>query len=439
MPHVAWSGFGAVAEVIRILEHWRQSGFDAARLAYIATFGDLDLQSNSSSPLLEELRLRLLGASGPRLLVDAIWLSRPHGGITRVWETVLGCWTLPGLVTDQSPVCLIDRESCLSLSEPFLSLTAPAMDPLDYGRLQEVAQHNSRLVGQWSADVFLSSWITSSSPEQPRCPEICLVHDCIPERSSTTTAEERRLRDRWLLGASNHLAVSAATAGDLAQLLARSAAAMPWCHPSTAHVFRLSERPTDPAWLQSRFGLPKRFVLMPASGKVGSYKNPEVVLQAFTDPSLQDLPLVVFGPEAQRCAALFEQRWPQLKTRLFPASFTDLDLALAYQEAVAVVIPSRIEGFGLPVLEVLASGGCLITSDAKALREAAGGAALQFPMDSPQELLRLIHVLNDLDTGPWLAGHLQRRTQHRLRDVNADLLGLALLALARQASRPRGD
>ena len=80
---------------------------------------------------------------------------------SRVWETVLACWSLPGLVTDQAPVCLIDRESCLSVSEPFLSLTAPAMDPLDYGGLQEVAQQNSRLVGEWSADVFLSSWITS--------------------------------------------------------------------------------------------------------------------------------------------------------------------------------------------------------------------------------------------------------------------------------------
>ena len=44
-----------------------------------------------------------------------------------------------------------------------------------------------------------------------------------------------------------------------------------------------------------------RICLMP-SGKVGSYP---VVLQAFTDPSLQDLPLVVFGPEAQRCAEMF--------------------------------------------------------------------------------------------------------------------------------------
>ena len=439
MPSVAWSGFGDVVEVIRILEHWREAGVEAARWAYRATCGDLDRPSRSSSLLLEELRLRLVGAAGPRVLVDAIWLSRPHGGITRVWETVLGCWSLPGLVTDQAPVCLIDRESCLSVSEPFLSLTAPAMDPLDYGGLQEVAQQNSRLVGEWSADVFLSSWITSSSLEQPRCREICLVHDCIPERSSTTSAEERRLRDRWLLGASSHLAVSAATAGDLAQLLARSAAAMPWCHPSTAHVFRALERPTDPDWLQSRFGLPKRFVLMPASGKVGSYKNPEVVLQAFTDPSLKDLPLVVFGPEAQRCAELFVQRWPALQTRLFPASFTDLDLALAYQQAVAVVIPSRIEGFGLPVLEVLASGGRLITSDAQALREAAGGAALQFPMDAPQALLPLLHALNDPETAPWLAGHLQRRTESRLRDVNADLLGLSLLALARQASRPRGE
>ena len=111
LPRVAWSGFGDVVEVIRILEHWRQAGVEAARQVYSANYGDLDRPSRSSSLLLEELRLRLVGASGPRVLVDAIWLSRPHGGITRVWETVLGCWSLPGLVSDQAPVCLVDRES----------------------------------------------------------------------------------------------------------------------------------------------------------------------------------------------------------------------------------------------------------------------------------------------------------------------------------------
>ena len=49
---------------------------------------------------------------------------------------------------------------------------------------------------------------------------------------------------------------------------------------------------------------------------------------------------------------------------------------------MAVVIPSRIEGFGLPAIEVIASGGVSLVADVRGLREAGAEAALRFSLGS---------------------------------------------------------
>ena len=54
------------------------------------------------------------------------------------------------------------------------------------------------------------------------------------------------------------------------------------------------------------------------------------------------------------------------------AGVTDDELARLYATALAVIVPSRHEGFGLPVVEALAFGIPVIASDLPALREAGG-------------------------------------------------------------------
>ena len=103
---------------------------------------------------------------------------------------------------------------------------------------------------------------------------------------------------------------------------------------------------------------------------------------------------------------------------------------------MAVVIPSRIEGFGLPVIEVLASGGIPLIADSRGLREAGAEAALRFSPDHPDQLSSLLELLLHADTNIWLRARLQSRISKRLSRLHSDLLGLALLAQARCAADP---
>jgi glycosyltransferase involved in cell wall biosynthesis len=117
------------------------------------------------------------------------------------------------------------------------------------------------------------------------------------------------------------------------------------------------------------------------------------------------------------------------------AGFTDLELALAYRHALAVVIPSRIEGFGLPALEALAAGGVVLVADSRGLQEAGAGACLRFARSEPKQLAALLQMLLDSPGSAWLCPALERRRQERLAGLNPDLLGLALLTMARRLTR----
>src|SRR4051794_5374069 len=62
------------------------------------------------------------------------------------------------------------------------------------------------------------------------------------------------------------------------------------------------------------------------------------------------------------------------------------ELAGLYRGAACLVFPSRYEGFGLPVLEAMASGTPVVTTTAGALPEAAGDAAILVAERNPVEL-----------------------------------------------------
>ena len=420
-----------------MLDCWRLKGASPAQLL----LDELLPSSGLDHGLIgQELRLRLSGAPGPSLLLDGLWFSRPHGGITRVWEQILRCWQLPGLITPQAPLAIIDRNSHLALTGSFENLTGAEVDPLDYSAVAGLSYENSQLARSWGASVFLSSWISTSArfdlePSLSQLHELILVHDCLPERGSKDALLLHQRR-RWLKGASRCLAVSAATAVDLEGLLQLPTGSVPWCYSGPDRIFQATFADPDSAklWpqLQQRSGLNHPYVLLPATSGPGSYKNPELVAAALAEHGLQQIQLVLSGLAAETHRAVLIEQFPHLQGRCLVAGFTDLELALAYRHALAVVLPSRIEGFGLPAIEALASGATVLVADSRGLREAGAGACPRVSTSDPTDLAAWLRLLLDNPSRAWLLRHLQRRAQQRLQQLHPDLLGLALLALARQ-------
>ena len=90
----------------------------------------------------------------------------------------------------------------------------------------------------------------------------------------------------------------------------------------------------------------------------------------------------------------------------FPGYIPQDDLPLWYNAAAVFVYPSHFEGFGLPVLEAMACGTPVVTSDVSSLPEVAGDAAL---LVSPTDTDALSTAMERAFTDAALAQSLRER------------------------------
>ena len=69
-----------------------------------------------------------------------------------------------------------------------------------------------------------------------------------------------------------------------------------------------------------------------------------------------------------------------------PGWISEEDRPLLYAAATVYVFPSRYEGFGLPVLEAMACGTPVVTTNAASIPELAGPAAFQLGPDDTKHI-----------------------------------------------------
>lgn len=124
-------------------------------------------------------------------------------------------------------------------------------------------------------------------------------------------------------------------------------------------------------------------------GSLKKYKNVSVLLKAFADCTAnKSHRLVIVGDSSNRKDELRSEAAVMgiaAKTTIVHDIEQKLLPAL-YSAADVFVMPSTMEGFGLPVIEAMACGTPVISSDATCLPEVGGDAVLYFDPHSPTRL-----------------------------------------------------
>jgi glycosyltransferase involved in cell wall biosynthesis len=135
------------------------------------------------------------------------------------------------------------------------------------------------------------------------------------------------------------------------------------------------------------------------SGAVEPHKNAGLALEAIA-LAAPGVRLVMVGPWSSRRAGRLRGHAARVGAagRVDWLGFvTPGRLAALREGAAAVIVPSRKEGFGLPVLEALAAGVPVLASDTAALREVGGDAvAAYLPVADPGPWAREISALTGL-------------------------------------------
>lgn len=141
--------------------------------------------------------------------------------------------------------------------------------------------------------------------------------------------------------------------------------------------------------LTSRFhGFEKRVVVV---SRLEREKNVALAIDAFAESASQNACLIIVGEgsEQERLVDLARRRGVQ--PRVFFEG--EQDAANYYALADLVLVPSRYEGYGLVIIEALAAGKPVISTDVGIAREA--GAIIASPEEFPQALSQWFKE------GPW--------------------------------------
>ncbi|MCU1616106.1 MAG: hypothetical protein JWO98_3646 [Frankiales bacterium] len=222
-------------------------------------------------------------------------------------------------------------------------------------------------------------------PPRTSRPLVVTIHDAVPwTHPETLTARgvrwHRAMAERAAVAADALVVPSVATAQALAGHL--ELRRRPIVVPLGLTPLPV---PRDAGARLGRRGLPAGGYVL-ALGTFEPRKGLDLLIRAMARPGAPDLPLVLVGADGWG-----DVRPAELAARAGLADgrlrvlgrVDDLDLAAVLDGAAVLAVPSRAEGFGLPVLEGMAAGVPVVTSTDPALMEVGGDATLAADATDP--------------------------------------------------------
>ena len=161
------------------------------------------------------------------------------------------------------------------------------------------------------------------------------------------------------------------------------------------------ERSKEDVSLQSRYGLGANFILF--TGSLEPRKNIPLLIKAFEQVHQNhlDIQLVLAGKRGWLFEEIFKvlERSPAKQNIRYLDYVPEQDLAALYRSSLFFVYLSLYEGYGLPVIEAMASGTPVITSNSSSLGEIGEGAAI---LIDPTRVDELVAAMESLYSNPPL-------------------------------------
>ncbi len=257
------------------------------------------------------------------------------------------------------------------------------------------------------------------------CPRVVTFHDMSLFRYPRFYGWKKRHLSRALLAqvarrAEAVITVSESSRSEIVRILGIHARKVHAIHEAPSPAFHPVTDTDVHEDVRSRYGLPESFVLH--VGTLEPRKNIARLLSAFEGlsrhhPILRDVRLVLAGARGWKSGPLADRmRRLEEKGRLLELGYVPQgDLPPLYSMARLVAYPSLYEGFGLPIVEGMACGTPVLTSDRSSMAEVAGTAAV---LVDPEDVGDIRKGIERVLTSPGLAGELAERGKSRAAEFS---------------------
>ena len=355
------------------------------------------------------------------IAIDGVFFQLYRTGIARVWRSLLQEWAEDSF---SKYIVVLDRAGT---APKIPGIKYRTVSPCDYDTTNADREMLQQICDEEGADVFISTYYTTPLST----PSVFMAHDMIPE-----VMEWDLNRPLWqhkhhaIRSASSLIAVSENTANDLVRFfpeISRDSVKVAYC--GVDPIFH----PANPQKMEDfkdKYKIAKPYFLV--VGLRSGYKNAMLFFQSFAKLENKDSFAIVCVGGGEELEDELVPYVSEKNIYLLP-HIEDKDLRLAYAAAVALVYPSKYEGFGLPILEAMACGCPVITCPVASIPEVAGDAALYVNHDVDEMAIALSDIQNqDVRQSLIAAGFEQARKfswSQMAKTVSSVLIEATLLTL----------
>jgi glycosyltransferase involved in cell wall biosynthesis len=282
-------------------------------------------------------------------------------------------------------------------------------------------------------DVFFCPSVYTYYPLPPRLPAVVTIHDAIPERFPGLTLPSARARLFWkgkvrlaIWQSRLILTVSDYAARDLTSIMGIPAGRIRVISEAPSPSFQPIEFAQRLGVVPRRWGVPEHAQWILYVGGFNPHKNVESLVRAHARivkeaPSGSPFLLLVGATDGD----VFYSGQASIRSEIERAGTTDFvkwtgfvpdeDLAELYSGALALVLPSACEGFGLPAVEAAACGTPVVATRESPLPELLAGGGVFVPPGNDDALVEALKLLVNDDAARLTMGE---RALERARLLN---------------------
>jgi glycosyltransferase involved in cell wall biosynthesis len=319
-----------------------------------------------------------------KLLIDGIFFQANNTGIARVWRSVL-----PYLASREDfEIYMLDRGNAPTIR----GVTYIPFPTNSFSHSADDSILIQRVCDQYRINVFTSTYYTTPLST----PMLLMIHDMIPELFDFDLTHRAWMEKETAISfAQRYMCVSENTRRDLLLFypeIPSTETIVQYCGVDES-VFRILSADEVMTFRQAHDLFRPYFLLVGSRVQHNGYKNSRLFFDAASLMEAPEFDVLCVGGEKEIEGDVLAEM--PSNVRCIRLEMTDDELSLAYNGAIALVYPSLYEGFGMPVIEAMASGCPVITTPHGSLREAAGNAACFISGTSIEEMLSALQNMSD--------------------------------------------